>query len=304
MTARNWLGSILCTVAAAFLFLEAAAWAVDPYGVWRDPAGRQLQPWGSDRKSKFFLSMRYIPANFDGLVLGASESLNWTFNDPNGLKLYIESMGGANAVEEYLISRQTLNRQHFKVVILVLASAMTKTGEVHEGLGSTQIVEAAISIRALINEVTTAASLLDPRLRMSPFAPDGHSGSAHNVLFHFSRDQFKIDDRALQSLQATVAALRARGVLVIYVVPPIYQTCYDETRSEEDAYLADIIHALPSAPVMNFLSPSFAVLRADQANFFDCVHPTAVGSTRISASVAHFASSVIGDRIAEPPRVK
>src|ERR1700758_724776 len=108
MTGRSWIIITIASTLTAVGIAAAMAYAIDPYGVFRNPRGRKLAIYFSPRKSKFFLNQRYVPSNFDGLIVGASSSGNWEAPYLSGARIYNESLFGANAVEERIIVNQAL----------------------------------------------------------------------------------------------------------------------------------------------------------------------------------------------------
>src|SRR5207248_1636563 len=88
MTARRWLLLTFSIPGLAVAVTAALAWAVDPYGVLRDPTGRRLSVFLFERKARFLMSRRYVPANFDGLLIGPSSSANWDVPNLAGVRIY------------------------------------------------------------------------------------------------------------------------------------------------------------------------------------------------------------------------
>ena len=108
MTDRRWItytiGSIAAFTLCAFLLLYLG----DPYGLFQNPAGRKLFACLADREAKYLLSERYVPANFNGLIIGPSTGLNWEPPAIPHVRIYNESVVGANASEEKRIIDRAL----------------------------------------------------------------------------------------------------------------------------------------------------------------------------------------------------
>src|SRR5215468_6006177 len=102
---------ILITFLFGALIICANA-AADIYGLFREPEHRSLRIYGDERLAKYLLSTRYVPANFDGVLIGTSASANWDTGKMRSLRLYNESLNGGNIVEEKAILDQLLLHPH------------------------------------------------------------------------------------------------------------------------------------------------------------------------------------------------
>src|ERR1700676_4053656 len=106
MTGHRWVFLTLATIMVLVGSVFGIGYAIDPYGLLRDPSGRKLAIYFSERKAKFLMRKRYVPANFDGLLIGASETANWDVPTLAGTKIYNESLHGVSASEErYVVSQ-------------------------------------------------------------------------------------------------------------------------------------------------------------------------------------------------------
>src|SRR5450756_634004 len=146
MTSRTWMMRTAAVIAAVLSLNFAVAILMDPYGLFRDSHGRQLTVAFAGRKAKFLLSKRYVPANFDALLIGPSSSENWDPASIPDFKTYNESILGSNVFEEKRIVDQALPRGHFKLAICILYPTMTTNHAVNDGLDAVSTAEALGSI--------------------------------------------------------------------------------------------------------------------------------------------------------------
>ena len=65
-------------------------------------------------KAKYLVNERYVPANFDGSIIGPSSSANWDVSSLAGARIYNESIPGGNAAEEQMLVKRALDKGHFK----------------------------------------------------------------------------------------------------------------------------------------------------------------------------------------------
>jgi hypothetical protein len=298
MSGRRWVVLTIATILAVAGVDIAAAYIVDPYGVWRNPVGRQLPVAviTNGRKAKFLMSKRYIPANFNGLILGASAVANWNVSTLAGTRIYNLSIDGGDAVEQKLVLDQALDRGHYRLAVLALAPVNTNSHEVKGGLGETTTAEALASFHLCIQEAAYALRAAHHGAGYVDIAPNGH--------YNFQKRKnlepielgptfFQIDPVALKQYRAMISALQNQGAVIVYVVPPLYEPFYQLHRSEYQAYFKTILPLLPSAPVIDFQDPEYTALRSDPDNFFDVQHTESQGADKFSALLGELVPKAI-----------
>jgi hypothetical protein len=289
MTSRQW---ILRTVAAIALILcvnFAVAIALDPYGIFREPRGRKLTVAFAGRKAKFLLSKRYVPANYDSLLIGPSSSENWDPASIPGVTMYNESILGSNVVEEKRIVDQALPARTYKLAICILYPTMTSNHAIVDGLDAVSTAEALGSIHLYIHElaeILTAAhrsigKTSDPN-GTTPLKPIAQKFD----IMQYPSDYFRVDPIAMADYTAMVQSLEARGARIVYVIPPLYEPCRQANAIAFDIYKEKMAQNLPQAPTLDLSGPDFAAFRANPANYVDCFHVNADGARQISAYLA------------------
>jgi hypothetical protein len=267
-------------------FVAIIAYLIDPYGVLRNSSGRKLAIYFSPRKAKFFMSKRYVPSNFDGLVVGASGSGNWDVPFLAGARIYNESLDGANAAEERIVVNQALPKGHYKVAVFLLSPAMTRNHEIRDGLYTSKITETVGSIHLFIHEAAfllIAAHLRSVKVYATTDGQFIWNKPRRLKPTHLEPTFFQIDPIALEDFRVLVRSLQQRGAAIVYVIPPFYEPCYELDKNSLDAYRAKIRPLLPAAPIIDFDAPEYTYLRSDPNNFFDCDHVGPEGSAKVSA---------------------
>jgi len=275
MTARRWIALTLTTIAAAIGLATLAAFMIDPFGVLRDPTGRKLSVYDFERNAKFFMNQRYVPANFDGLIIGASSAANWDMPVLGGTRMYNDCLPGGNIVEESILVDQALRKGRFKLAVILLSPIETRTHEIHDGLDTIRSSEAIASIPLLYNEAAGLLRASGLPFRKSDASPDGKVELPYRKNLYaepLPPDVFQIDPPALLREQQLVGTLENRGTRVIYVVPPVYEPLYQVNRSSYEAWLKTILPLIPRAPVINLNTPEYSVFRGDSSNFIDPFH--------------------------------
>src|ERR1700677_3795766 len=119
MNCQRWLSITILTIIVLFGLNFLLTYRLDVYGILRDPHGRRLAtsglhiPTTDDRISKYMLNQRYVPSNFDGLLIGSSTTGNWNPDLIHGYRVYNESLAAGNAAEEKTLVDQALPNGHF-----------------------------------------------------------------------------------------------------------------------------------------------------------------------------------------------
>ncbi len=288
MTGRRWVVLTLATIMTVVGIVFAIGFAIDPYGLLRDPGGRKLAVYFSERRAKFLLSKRYVPENFDGLLIGSSESANWDVPTLGGARIYNESLHGVSATEERFVVNQALNKGHFKLAVIMLTPSFTHGHDFKEGLDTVRTSEAIGSIHAIVNATARVLVQMHVKFRNSestPFGADPFVASKKRIYSLRTLDPsfFQPDLIALEDLRSMVQSLRDRGARIVYVVPPVYKPLYDLNRAGYGSYLEIVRHALPPGPVIDFNAPEYASLTSDWSIFFDVYHPKPKGAAAFSA---------------------
>jgi hypothetical protein len=285
MTARRWILMTVGSVLAVVGVFATLAYAIDPYGVLRDSRGRKLAVFFSERRVKFLMNKRYVPTNFDGLIVGTSASSNWTIPTLLGYRIYNESLSGGNAAEERFLVDQGLSTGSYRFALLLLAPPMTSDHNLQDGLDAVKTSEALASFHLFVHEAAFTLLAMNRRFSKSETTPDGQ------YLFNFSQNfnlapleptYFRIDPIAIGQYRSLIQSLQSRGAKIVYVVPPLYEPCYQLNRENYRAYLEAIRPLLPPAPIIDFENTEFNSLRADPDNFMDCFHVTPRGAANVS----------------------
>jgi len=292
MTARRWIFTVFTVLAAAVAFCAGLAYAIDPYGLWRDSSGRPLRIYFQDAKAKLLMCDRYVPTNFDALIVGPSSGEPLSFDRMHGYRIYNLSIGGANAAESQILVDRALSRGHYKLAFVVIQEQMTLGHELRAELAETRPGESAISIHAFINEAGTLLASRGVMLRRNPVSPNGQ------YIFARERGQigvgpigplgaayFQPDPVAVRDLSDMVRSLMASGTKVVYVQLPVYRGLYESNRSDFERYTALMRSELPAAPFVDFDDPRYEAISGDPDNFSNAKHLNQVGARKVEQAL-------------------
>lgn len=288
MTNRRWL---ILTTLGIFGLVSAnllLSYSLDVYGILRDPHGRSLAtsglhiPTTDDRISKYLLNQRYVPSNFDGLLIGSSTTGNWNPDLIHGYRIYNESLAAGNATEEKTLVDQALRTGHFKLALCVLSPYVVGSHALKEGLDHVRRREALGSINSFGEEGAKALAAL--HLQQNTFFPNGSRELfvAMKLDKELSPDLFQTDPQAIADYRSLIETLESHGVKIVYVIPPLYQPLYDANRIRLERFLQSMQTALPPAPLIDFTGPEYAAYNSDPRNFSDGLHMSPAGAIEIS----------------------
>lgn len=99
---------------------------MNEYGLFGNAKGKSIKIWHDERTSKYLLSYNYIPANFEGILIGPSVSANLNTKNIKEFKIYNASLNGGNISELKYITDNIIQRGNLKFIIICLCPYMTK----------------------------------------------------------------------------------------------------------------------------------------------------------------------------------
>jgi hypothetical protein len=295
MTTRRWIAQTLLLTALVGGGLVLVNVALDMYGIFRDARGRHLSLYDSERRGKYLLNERYVPQNFEAVLLGSSVTSNWNTGAMTACRTYNESTDGGNITEERLLVEQYLKSRTPKLAIFVVHPYLTdshgqsademKPSEHWSALGSTTLFSAYKNWLTAVRH-HEAADWDDVGTEVGQ-SPDGVK-PLNPVLRRImtSDGEVEIDPVALEEYRGLVAALRARGVRIAAVVPPTTAPLLEPHRARLDNYVRKMLATFAAEDrVIDLNGPGFAAFRADPTNYRDGVHLTRRGARQVVAEI-------------------
>jgi hypothetical protein len=299
MTARLWIFTTFSTIAAVVGASAAIAYAVDPYGILRDPKGRDLIVYFFELKAKYLVNERYVPANFDGLIIGPSSSANWDVPSLAGARIYNESIPGGNAAEEQMLVDRALDKGHFKMAVFILEPSMTANHDINEGVAATKNVEAFGSFHLFAHEAAFALHAAHIKFNKSDSSPNGKLVLNYAKRIQAAKlgaGQFNIDREGLNDYRDLIESLQAKGATIVYVAPPVYEPQYKLNEAAYKTYLDTIRMYLPPGPIINLNGPEYTAFRSNPDNYIDCWHLEPQGASTVAALLEKLVPQAISSR--------
>jgi hypothetical protein len=292
MKARNWLLLTAIVTLAVALVNVLVNVRLDIYGLFRDTHGRHLGVIENDRRTKFLLSERYVPENFNGVLIGSSVSNNWNTSAIRMFRVYNESIDGGNISEEKLLIEKVLRKSALKLAICVVHPYMTES----HGFKSQEMTEreywGALGSKTVYR---TYRVLLKGSASGSPYQWDEFGAAQADGPRKLDLDlqkmmepgtEFHVDSEALADYRALVDELRRQGARLTIVVPPTYTGILQPKRQAFARYLDRVMPIFsPEDSVIDFNAPEYGSLVRDPQNFRDGVHFSRQGAAKIIAAL-------------------
>ena len=282
MTARTWL---IETVGATFFLLIAIVllnMSIDIYGIFRTAKGRHLLVYGDERIAKYLLSEKYVPENFDTLLIGSSVSANWNTSEIDTWRVYNESIDGGNIVEEKAIADQALSNSHIRAAILIVHPYLTSSHEFQTVRLTWRENLAALGSQSLLDAYKSKVrvKLHLEKQEFDEFGTDDFGDIPQKMNPHLQKlmapgTEFSIDGPAMASYRALVDELHSANIQIIYVIPPVLQSIYLPKAGAFANYSHTVLENKREGDrVIDFTSDEFVGFRSNPGNFQDGVHLT------------------------------
>ncbi len=274
MKTSAWIATTLLLFALGCGLVFGSSYAIDLFGIFHDPSGKRLSVHHNERTAKFFLNERYVPVNFNALLVGGSSTSNFRMDALDFARFYNESLYGSNAVEEKRLVDEALRRGHFRFAVCVINPYLLQSHEFNEGGGIPPRREALGSVNLLREEFYAGMQ----RLRHSPssFWPDGGQAMppSKGRLDTDLEFTFKYDPIALEAFKQTLDELRASGTRIIFLETGVYEPVYQKHRQQFDEFYSIFPLRRADEPLVNFNNPQYATFRNDESLWVDAPHLT------------------------------
>jgi hypothetical protein len=296
MRPRTWLFTAFASlVLGAALGLAANIW-IDIYGLFRNDRGRLLPTYGDERIAKYLLCERYVPTNFDGLLLGPSITSNWKPGRFQNFHIYNASINGSNIVEEKCIADQALASHKMRIALLLVHPSLTLSHTFRTVRLTPRERWAALGSQSLFDAYKDAATRLrKPQELVTDgygtqyFSDDPHPLNSINTRLMRPHTDFEVDPIALKTYRDLLQEFRSYRMQIVLIVPPLSESLLQTKKPEFDRYSALIRSLAPEqTSFIDFISDRYKPFRQDHANFSDGIHLTRRGADRIADEVNNY----------------
>lgn len=333
ITPRLYIGLVLALIVICGGAFAALNWATNDFGLWRSTD--QARIWELEKTSKYLLAHRYVPENFNSVLIGSSVSDNLDTRQIDGFKIYNLSMAGGNITEVGAAAHAFIAREESPGLFIVnLYPYLTrdtgkKSFQIHEkeywgALYS--LVPVAVWIRKVqdmagmmhgaFDESEWGWNNISARFNHPPF--DAHKAAMKQMLADYRSGQKAppqkeriIDPQAYKELKILLNKARAAGFDVIGFYHPVNIWKFRVMQaSGEWSYFRAQMEALfkPGEPVWDFNTRRYDYIRAQEENYVD-THLSAAGAALLAEALEDKLktykekdkSMKISDETGEPP---
>jgi hypothetical protein len=271
---RAWLYctiSLTMTVAAMFVFANTRA---DLFGL---RGGDDIRIHTLPRFSLYLMTYRFIPNNFDGLLIGNSLASSYDTSVIGSYKVFNAAMRASSMTEERALTEETLKRGHLKVVIIILNPTLTSThftrsvymtphdywasfGSIQTLMTDCQVLREAIGRPGPITYDTYGRTKWPLKMLPPPVIP-------------FSDHDFYRDPTEMNDLYSLLGELHAKGVKVYAMFSPIYQPRWDQREKQLLDWQTKVLSGFsPTDVVIRMPQNIEKTLQENRENFPDYEH--------------------------------
>jgi hypothetical protein len=280
----------LLTILIVGLFVLLNAY-VDIYGLFLGRKDRKV--YTNERTSKYLLSYRYIPENYDGFIIGPSLSDNLNPIHIPDYKVYNASIMGANISELHWLIDKIVQEGHMKVAIFCLDPYLTKdygpkvvtiSGKDYYGaLGSTNLLRtyAVYAMRQCgfsgfeAKEMSDGNGWTNFEIEMEKVDP---KVAIQRELKQREYGDLYIDDRALGDLAHVLQELRDHNIKIVAYFSPVPRDIYLHASRNYKKFESRLASLFTTNDVLfNLNDDQYAQYTSDYNTYIDRGHLSVSG---------------------------
>ncbi len=303
MQTRSWLLTTIGLIVLAGAAIVALNVSLDMYGIYRDTHDRRLLVYGDDRFAKYLLSARYVPENFNAVLIGSSVSANWNIaTSIRGLRVYNESLVGGNIVEGKCLLDQVFSKpgvSDIKVVFLIVQPFLTRTHGFETIALTPRLKLSALGSVSLWNAYFYKIKILLHRASQTynEFGTTEYRTPKHELNPTLKQmmqpgTDFDVDAAAFDAYMRVIQEIHAHGARIVFIVPPISERLLAVKPEAFHKYSRLIQrYAAPEDLWVDFTSAPYEEICRDEDNFSDGLHMEDKAAAELVSMIAKFVSA-------------
>lgn len=284
---------------------------VDIYGLFLGRKDRKV--YVNERTSKYLLAHRYIPENYNGIIIGPSLSANLNPANIRHFRVYNSSIMGANISELHYLIDKIIEEGKLEIAIICLDPYLTKDfgkksaaidpKEFYGALGSTNL------LRTYIMYLVRENKMLPGRYAPDLINADGWNNFALEMKDLDSKKAIEekvrlnafentaIEPRAYEELREVVNTLRSNNVKIFAYFSPIPRQIYRLGQTEYGKFESRMLELFASDDIiLNLNDEKYADITSDHKYYIDHGH--------LSAEGQEFVITEINNRLEEHLKTK
>lgn len=265
---------------------------IDIYGLFLGRGERKV--YTNERTSKYLLSFRYIPENYDGFIIGPSLSDNLNPVAIKSHRVYNASIMGANISDLHHLINNMIDRGNMKLAIICLDPYLTKDfgpkaatindKEYFGALGSINLLRTYAMYIVRRNHLMTsklASEMSDENgwtnfeLERGPLDPQAAIAKKVELKQH---EDTHIDERALNELKEVLQQLREKNIKVVAYFSPVPRPIYEIGRDDYREFETRMSSLFNENDVLfNLNDEQYSPITSDYRTYIDHGHLSAAG---------------------------
>lgn len=304
MTSKKFVLLCIVSTMAACASILVFNFFMDDFGLYRTHQAGERRVWTYNRATKYLFSLKYIPENFDAILIGSSSSAAMVDTHKiSDAATYNLSMNGANICEVAPAALNALNKGKMRYLIVCLdpyltKNSMMKTSELNpqlqkSALGSLftlklylyKLVYTLFPSRDSYRDSWWGYKLLDGDQAARGGNEQANTAATESESLH-------IDDKALECLEKVLDTARSRGTKVLAYFHPRFKNDSSKQDQAHLEYKAKILRLFrPQETVLDLNGAEFGRLTGNSDYFHDGVHLTAKGGEVVCSIIERMMKS-------------
>lgn len=289
----------------AALFLSACIIALsisfnvyqNEYGLFGDARGKSISIVDDERKTKYLLSYNYIPANFEGILVGPSVSDNLDTKKLSEYRIYNASLRGGNISELKYIAENVIRRGNLKFIIVCLYPYLTKNHGRKTSSIDPREFRGTLGSRDTLKFYSKKLKMNSPsknyndygcnffHLKKQKQRPSREGGTRTDADPNTIRSGTgsvdtrpePIDEVAYRELASLLDLARSRKIQIFAFYYPYFLERFNEPRFNSYKSRIDKLFT-PRDLVWNFNEDRYLAFRSDPDHYFDGAHLSGSGA--------------------------
>lgn len=298
---KKYFISILVALIVGLSAIGFINYQINLFGLYGNVEGRSITIHASERTSKYLLSYNYVPANFQGILIGPSLSANINTKSRPAAKVYNCSILGANMSELLPIAKNVINKGQLSQIYISLHPYLLKDHGMkstsisdktyYSALGSISLFKIyAIGILRKYNVWPTKY----PKGQYNDFGFNYYNPSFSNTPVSEKveneiskpKESLTIDSVALSELNQLLILCRKKGVKVIAYFHPLPKPIYDYYKPEMLDFKNEVSEVFKEGDiVIDYNEAYFEYFTSDYTNYIDHGHLSLKGQEILFGNV-------------------
>jgi len=309
---RFFLSSVIITLSMVASVVGANV-LIDNYSLYGDARGKRVSLYFNARLEKNILSLKYVPANFNALLIGPSTSFNINTRHFRPLQMYNLSLLGGTITEIKALVDNYLTRRTPRLVVISMYPYMLR----QHGMKTTFISERTVfgalgSIDILKRYVIQIYHDLADKELYNDFGYHVYEEIPLEKTLElirekaddpdYTRRELAIDALAWQDYLNLIDEFRQGHTKIIQYYHPIPRPIYEKHRAFFDDYLDLVTAVLPEGSItVDFNTPEYEHFTRQLDNFQDDCHLSGKGADLLARMLHEMlAEHVSAADVAEP----